>query len=260
MRRGGLVLVAALVALALVASYVAYAAISTGGFGAGETTGERAENGWEDTAPEKADNAPLSKKASFDPRDERQVVGGSDDVFFGRVLERTGSEKAPPVGSREFQEPQTQYAVEVTQAIKGELSGTIVLNRRGGSPAAPDVPGGGSYLEEGREYLFATKYVEAKGWHQVVLPGAGVAEIEDEAHREEIEQRYEEAFANQTEVNMPLPPATPEEVEERSYRPCWPDGSTPTGWDHPCDPSDPLPAAAKEEGFMDKVKSSGRTK
>lgn len=160
-----------------------------------------------------------AKKANFYPRDERQLVGGSDDVFFGRVVERTGSEKAPPIGDRQFREPQTQYAVKVTQAIKGGLSGTITVNRRGGSPGAPDAPGGGSLLEEGREHLFVSKYVEAKGWHQV-LPGAGVVEVEDGAYRRELERKYEEAFVNQIKVNIPLSPATQEEVDEREYRPC----------------------------------------
>lgn len=188
----------------------------------------------EDAAFAKTSDAPLPKAASFDPKDERQVVGGSDDVFFGRVLERTGSEKAPPIGSRGFREPQAQYAVQVTQSIKGRLSDVVTVNRMGGPPEAPGV---GPLLKEGREYLFATKYVDAKGWHQIVLPTAGVIEVEDGAHRKELQRRYEEAYDNEIWVNLPLPFATPEEVEERTYRPCWPDKSGPPG----CDPSDPPP-------------------
>lgn len=215
--------------LLVAAGATVYAIAADGDDVAGTTEEVTAGGQEEDTVPEKASDAPQPKEANFDPRDERQVVGGSDDAFFGWILKRTGSEKAPPIGSSGFQESQTQYAVKVTQVIKGELSGTIALNRRGGSQDAPDAPGGGSFLEEGREYLFATKYVEAKGWHQVVLPRVGVMEVEDWAHREELRHKYEEAYADQIEVNMPLPPATPEEEKERSYRPCWPDGSTPTG-------------------------------
>lgn len=237
-------LTAALFLLALVASSCVVREEETGA-GAQEDT-EAVDR--EDAAFAKTSDASLPKKASFDPRDERQVVGGSDDVFFGRVVERTGSEKAPPIGSRGFREPQTQYAVEVTQTIKGGLSGIVSVNLRGGSPEAPDAPGGGSLLKEGREYMFATKYVGAKGWHQIVLPGAGLIEVEEGAHRKELERRYEEAYENEIWVNMPLPPATPEEVEERTYRPCWPDGSTPPGWDHPCDPSDPPPTTTDPRG------------
>ena len=54
-------------------------------------------------------------------------------------------------------------------------------------------PGAARFWKKGREYLFATKYVEAKGWHQIVLPGSGVVEVEDEPHREKLERRYQEA-------------------------------------------------------------------
>lgn len=185
-----------------------------------------------------------AKAVALDPQDERQVVGGSSDVFFGRLIELTGSEAAPPVGRLyRLREPQTQYSVEVTQVIKGNASGTVTVNQLGGYtedgyPDFPKVPGGDSFLEPGREYLFATKYVEAKYWYQIASPGVANIEIENGAHREELERVYEEAYANQIEVNLPLPPANPEEVEERSYRPCWSDKSGPPG----CDPSDPAPS------------------
>ncbi|MDP8952070.1 MAG: hypothetical protein M3N18_07510 [Actinomycetota bacterium] len=208
-----------------------------------EETGARVREDTEAGVPEDAalletSDAPQPKKASFDPSDERQIVGGSTDVFFGRVVQRTGSEKAPPIGRRGFREPQTQYAVKVTRAIKGQVSGTITVNRRGGSPEAP---GGGSLLERGREHLFATKYVKSKGWYQIIAPRGGVVEVEDAAHRRELGQRFEEALGNQIEVNIPLPPATPEEVDKLEYRPCWPDKSGLPG----CDPSDPAPTSTQ---------------
>lgn len=193
------------------------------------------------TATVKADGA--AKKVALDSQDERQVVGGSTDVFFGRVIDQTGSEATPPVGPHGLRDPQTQYSVEVTQLIKGDAAGTITVNQLGGygddrQAEFPRVPGGDGFLEAGREYLLATKYVEAKDWYQIAVPGAANIEVEDGVHREELERRYEEAYANQIKVNIPLPPATPEEVEERSYRPCWADKSGPAG----CDPSDPLPS------------------
>jgi hypothetical protein len=195
----------------------------------------------EDTATVKSDGAP--KEVALDPQDERQVVGGSTDVFFGRVIGRTGSEAAPQFGPRGLQNPQTQYAVEVTQIVKGDATGTVTVNQLGGygddgQADFPRVPGGDGFLEAGREYLLATKYVEEKDWYQIVVPGAANIEVEDGAHREELERGYEEAYANQIEVNIPLPPATPEEAEERSYRPCWSDSSGPPG----CDPFDPPPS------------------
>jgi hypothetical protein len=211
------------------------------GTGAGVQEGTDFGDHREDTSNVKGNGT--AKAVALEPQDERQVVGGSSDVFFGLVIERTGSEAGPPVGPRGAREPQTQYAVEVTQIIKGDATGTITVNQTGGygddgSLEFPRVPGGDRFLEARREYLLATQYVEEKDWYQIVVPGAANIEVEDKAHREELERGYEEAYANQIEVNTPLPPATPEEVEERSYRHCWSDRSGPPG----CDPSDPPPS------------------
>jgi hypothetical protein len=84
-------------------------------------------------------------------------------------------------------------------------------------------------LERGREHLFATKYVEPKAWYQIIGPRGGVVKVEDAAHRRELEQRFEEAYANQVKLNIPLPPVTFEEVDKLQYRPCWLDKSGPSG-------------------------------
>lgn len=194
----------------------------------------------EDTATMEANGA--ANKAALDPQDERQIVGFSSDVFFGRVVEQTGSEGIPTTKPG-AEIPQTQYAVEVRDAIKGNASGTVTVSQMGGygedgQEDFPQGPEGDGFLETGREYLLVTKYDEEKDWYQIVVPGAASIKVEDDAHREELERRYEGAYANQIKVNIPLSPETPEEVEERSYRPCWSDKSGPPG----CDPSDPPPS------------------
>ena len=213
------------------------------GTGAGVQEGTDFGDRLEDTSSVKENGT--AKAVALDSQDERQVVGGSTDVFFGVVVERTGYEVSPPVGPQGLRDPQTQYAVEVTQTVKGAATGTVTVNQLGGYGEDgrldfPRVPGGDRFLDAEREYLLATQYVEEKDWYQIVVPGAASIEVESGAHREELERRYEEAYANQIEVNTPLPPATPEEVEERSYRPCWSDGSGPRG----CDPSDPVPSGS----------------
>jgi len=50
-------------------------------------------------------------------------------------------------------------------------------------------------------------------------PVIGVVEVQGGAYRKELERRYEEAYENEIWVNMPLPPVTFEEVEERTYGP-----------------------------------------
>ena len=242
----------AALAVGLLAISGIVACAGTGGdFGAGATddegtgtTEEVAEKSRESTVPSQVSNAPQGKLA-IDSKDERQIVGRSTDVFFGRVVEQSGSEGAPTTKPG-FEEPQTQYAVQVSEVIKGDASGVLTVNQLGGyaddgHPDFPEVPGGDSLLEPGQEYLFATKYVEEKGWYQIVLPGAANVEVEDEAQRQELKQKFEEAEANHVKVSIPSGAPTPEEIEKRSYRHCWPYGSNPRGADLACDPSDPLP-------------------
>lgn len=210
-----------------------------------------ADDGAEATEQEEAEAAgdggtKIEGKAAIDPKDERQIVGGSTDVFFGRVVEQVGSEGAP-TAKPGAEQPMTQYAVEVTEVIKGDASGTVTINQLGGyvddgheNHRHLDLIEGDSLMEPGQEYLFSTNYVEEKDWYQIVLAGVGNVEVKDKAQRQELEQKFEEAEANQVEVNIPSPPSS-EEIEKRTYRPCRPEGSNPRGAELPCDPSDPLP-------------------
>ncbi len=214
-----------------------------------EDGAEAAKNGGAEPTEQKAEAAEdgatkIKGKGAIDPKDESQIVGSSSDVFFGWVVKRSGSEGAPTTKPG-FEQPMTQYAAEVTEAIKGDASGRVTVNQLGGyvdnGHEGLDLIKGDSLLESEQEYLFATNYVEEKDWYQIVLAGVANIKVEDEAQRQELKQRFEEAKASQVKVNVPSGPPSLEEVEKRYYRPCWPDGSTPPGWDRPCDPTDPLP-------------------
>src|SRR5918997_5444182 len=59
---------------------------------------------------------------TFDPRDDRALAAYATDVFIGRVRGQTGAAGAPT--SAPGQElPQTQFAVEVLQRVKGQAAG-----------------------------------------------------------------------------------------------------------------------------------------
>jgi hypothetical protein len=65
---------------------------------------------------------------ALDPRDDRVMAAYATDIFIGRVLGQTGNTGAPT--SAPGQEvPQSQFAVEVLQAVKGEVEGVVTINQ-----------------------------------------------------------------------------------------------------------------------------------
>jgi len=95
--------------------------------------------------------------------DDNVLVGGSNNVFVGKVINQTGS--IPSHGT-----PYTQFSVEVIDNIKGKLEGTVIVNQIGGykngvlyimSGETGDSLHSGDntkyLLQPGSTYLFATR-------------------------------------------------------------------------------------------------------
>ena len=128
-----------------------------------------------------------------DLNDPRILVGSSDDLFFGEVIEKRGQAK-----SRGWVE--TQYNVRVLEVFKGSLSGEITVNRHGGYDrwtrtihvvdGAPDMP------EPGNAYLFATRFNSAENWH-TFPPGYGDIRIHNAAQAADLRRTFTEAVENQ---------------------------------------------------------------
>lgn len=85
--------------------------------------------------------------------DDRILMGASHNVFVGKVIKHVGDKQPIEI-------PETQFAVEVIYNIKGNLSGTVVVDQYGGydngilyyiEDAAP-------LLKPGAAYLLATMY------------------------------------------------------------------------------------------------------
>lgn len=234
--------------------------------GAAATTTEEAAV---DTTAEETTRAnEAHAKAAIDPKDDGQVVGFSSDVFFGRVVERAGSEGAPTTKPG-AEVPMTQYTVEVTEVIKGDASGRVLVNQLGGyvddgheDHEHLDLLDGDPLLEPGQEYLFATNYVPEESWYQIVSNGAGDVKVADKAQRQELKEKFEKAKANEVKPKSLREEMSDEEKAARDYTPCLPDGSNPRGkeWeDLPCDPSDPLPPGSKSDPSSGRSKSSGQS-
>lgn len=95
--------------------------------------------------------------------DNQNLIGGATNVFIGKVVAQTGN-KETSIG------PRTQYAVEIVRNIKGDLSGTVVLDQLGGLKdgqliAVEDATLPGYLLQPGATYLLATRYNEKENWY-----------------------------------------------------------------------------------------------
>lgn len=221
--------------------------------GAAATTNEEAAADTEEeaentTAEETTQVNEAHAMLTFDPSDERKLMGESTDVFFGRIIEQVGSEGAQ-TSAPGFEKPQTQFAVEVGETIKGDATGTVTVNQAAGyeDDGHADhkhltLVEGDELLEPGQEYLLYTIYSEREGWYNLTVPAAPThVPINSQEERAKEEKEAREAKQNQVNVDPkgPPPPADP-----GPGRPCPPDGRKPPPGLPPCDPSAPLPPEA----------------
>ncbi|MFJ5718299.1 hypothetical protein [Neobacillus sp. NPDC093127] len=139
------------------------------------------------TPPENPIISTIETSSVIDIGNPREVVGFSDNVFFGKVIKQVGTKS---LGGP----PETQFEIEVLDNIKGELNGRIKVNQQGGFE--------GKYLFlidddklllEDQTYLFATKYESNENWHTLVPVGGDIPVNSDEDRKELIEQ-YKKAY------------------------------------------------------------------
>lgn len=134
----------------------------------------------------------LEYSAVTELEDDRKLVGLADNVFIGEVVRKLGQTTDGPV-------PETQYAVNVQKAIKGTLSGEVVVNQQGGFlPETNELIliDGDALIEPGQTYLFATLTNDVTGWH-TVIPGYGDLQVRSAQNRDELRARFSAARQNQ---------------------------------------------------------------
>lgn len=104
-----------------------------------------------------------------DMADDAALIGASHNVFVGKVVRQVGT-KERGMG------PETQFEVEVINNIKGDLTGTVVVDQMGGYKGGTlyVVEGGDTVLpgndaqyllQPGSTYVLATRYNEEENWH-----------------------------------------------------------------------------------------------
>jgi hypothetical protein len=152
---------------------------------------------------------------AFDVADEKQIVGFADNVFVGRVEEKVGNKPMKgvvradansPEGPPAFM-PETQFSVEVLDNIKGSLQGTVTVSQVGGDVDFQDAPvkiENDPIMRAGETVLFATRYDEKAGHHQVVSPKFGDVRIEGAAERARVVETFEAAKENQVDLSPEL--------------------------------------------------------
>lgn len=126
-----------------------------------------------------------------DFRDDRRLAGFADDVFVGTVVAQSG---AAPSGRI----PQTQFSVRVGQALKGDLSGTVVVNQQGGAVADERKfvsMEGDPMLVPGATYLFATRRSASFG--NTLVPVFGDLRVTGAAEQAALVARFTTAVAQQ---------------------------------------------------------------
>lgn len=129
-----------------------------------------------------------------DLADDRKLVGLAHSVFVGHVLAKTGQ--------TDDGFPETQFAVEVREVVKGAVTGTVTVNqhggfRRGGRELV--LTEGDSLLEPGQTYLFVTRDYPEKGWHTLV-PAYGNLKVRGAEHAQRLRARFR--AAHQWEVPL----------------------------------------------------------
>ena len=124
---------------------------------------------------------------AFDVTDPQRLVGWADNVFVGKVVKMTGT-------SNEREVLETQFKVKLEENIKGELEGEVIVNQQGGYEGKNLIlVENDQLLKEGESYLFITRMNEEQNWHTVV-PVYGDIMMKSEAHKEELLNKYRQAY------------------------------------------------------------------
>ncbi len=130
--------------------------------------------------------------------DDRELVGFASDVFIGKVIEQVSTSKEPYL--------QTHFSVEVIETIKGNATGTVIVNQFGGYEYVfvwkyLSLGEGDELLQPGETYLFVTKGNDERGYTFVSVYGNLL--IEDKEDYQQKKLRFQKAFAEEIPFKYP---------------------------------------------------------
>lgn len=140
----------------------------------------------------------------FEAEDKQKLMGFAENVFTGKVIEQVGTEAMtdPEPASEDPGIPQTQFAVQPLDNIKGDLTEPVTVNQQGGNIKQKGdkkkvLIEGDPLLEPGEEYLFVTRYEEDEDWHTIAAQPFGDIKVEDKEKREEVKEKFKQAKKKQ---------------------------------------------------------------
>jgi hypothetical protein len=119
--------------------------------------------------------------------DDSALVGFAQNVFIGEIVSEKGNKKLSEY-------PETQFNVKVIENIKGNLSGTVIVNQEGGYlDKTLYVVENDTMLKQGKKYLFATRYNKAENFH-TVIPVNGKVNIDSNEKIKDFSDRFKNAY------------------------------------------------------------------
>jgi hypothetical protein len=130
--------------------------------------------------------------------DDRELIGASTDAFIGKVIEQVGNSTEPYV--------RTHFSVEVLETIKGDVSGKVIVNQKGGFQTINDdtfllLTEGDELLQPGETYFFCTKGNDERGY--TFIPVYGNILIKTEEDYQNTMKRFQKALAEEIPEKLP---------------------------------------------------------
>lgn len=142
---------------------------------------------------------------SFNAADKRELVAFADNVFVGRVTKQVGNVSLP-TSSPDARVPESQFAVEVIDNIKGRLQGTVKVSQFGGpvdvvverggervTERKVDLIEGDPLLKPGELVLLATRPSDSGDGHTIVAQPFADRRIRGRAERDRLVREFTQA-------------------------------------------------------------------
>lgn len=142
----------------------------------------------------------------FDFSDERVLMGVSSHAFLGRVIEQVGTEGIP-IDNVDEEIPQTQFAVEVLEVVKGGLPNTVTVNQSSGinkTTGNLELVEGDPLLKPGEIVFFVTWYDPETGFYDIGGASHGAVRVENAAEQTTVIARFTEAALNEFDPDEAL--------------------------------------------------------
>lgn len=146
----------------------------------------------EKESSEETETVIVHTTSAVDLSNPNQLTGWADNVFIGKVVKKKDTKKLNTV-------PETQFDVEVKKNIKGELSRTVIVNQQGGYDKEENklyLIEQDKLLEDGKKYLFVTKYNKDQNFHTLV-PEYGNLLIESDVKYNQLVKEFTKASKEQ---------------------------------------------------------------